>query len=214
MENIRKINYYEIVKRDWKKVFIITLIFVLIALLITLIQPFKYRADASILVLQKSSFSIDAYSAAKSEERTANKLAQVVYYGSFLDKVLASGYPIEREYFPQEERERRELWVDTINAYVPGGLSTLVVEIYHPDPNQAVQIAQAVAYTLTTEKDDYLAISDIDLKILDEPLASQYPAKPNILLNLFLGLVGGFIVGASFVVITYNPKRDKLFQHK
>ena len=210
MENVRPINHLDIIKRDWRKVLIVTLIVVLIALVFSLVQSFLYRSTVSILVLQKSSFSIDAYSASKSEERIANKLAQVVYSSSFLKEVLNSGFYIDKEYFPTDELKKRNKWSKTVEAEVPAGLSKLTFSIYHTDPNQALQISQAIAYTLTTEKREYIGIEDVDLKVLDTPLVSKYPVRPNILVNMILGVLFGLVLGLAYVVLTYNPDRDKL----
>lgn len=211
MENLRPINHLDIIKRDWRKVLIVTLIVVLIALVFSLVQPFLYRSTVSILVLQKSSFSIDAYSASKSEERIANKLAQVVYSSSFLKEVLNSGFYIDKDYFPTDELKKRNKWSKTVEAEIPAGLSKLTFSVYHTDPNQALQISQAIAYTLTTEKREYIGIEDVDLKVLDTPLVSKYPVRPNILANMILGIILGFVLGLAYVVLTYSPGRDKLF---
>lgn len=210
MENVRPIQYGEIVRRDWRTVLVVTLIVVLLAFVITLIQPFLYGSTVSVLVLQKSGFSIDAYSASKSEERIASKLAQVVYASSFLDKVLNSGFAINRGYFQTDEQKKRDQWGKMIETSVPAGLSKLEVTVYHKDPNQAVQIAQAIAFTLTAEKSQYIGIEDVDLRVLDTPLASKYPVKPNIILNLGLGIFIGIILGVTYVIVTYNPEKDKL----
>lgn len=212
MENIKPINHYHIVKRDWRKALVVTLVVVLLALLFSLVQPFLYQATVSILVLQKSSFSIDAYSASKSEERIANKLGQVVYSSSFLSQVLNSGFDIDKKYFPTDELSRREKWAKMVETDVPAGLSKLKISVYHTDPDQAMQISQAVAYVLTTDKKDYIGIDDVDLKVLDSPLVSRYPVRPNIILNVLLGLIVGAILGAVFVIVTYNPNDDKLFE--
>lgn len=210
MENVRPIQYGEIVRRDWRTVLVVALITVLLAFVVTLIQPFLYGSTVSVLVLQKSGFSIDAYSASKSEERIASKLAQVVYASSFLDKVLNSGFAINRGYFQTDEQKKRDQWGKMIETSVPAGLSKLEVTVYHKDPNQAVQIAQAIAFTLTAEKSQYIGIEDVDLRVLDTPLASKYPVKPNIILNLGLGIVIGIILGVTYVIVTYNPEKDKL----
>jgi len=211
MENVRPINHLKILTRDWRKILIVTLIVVFVSLVYSLVQPFLYRATVSILVLQKSSFSIDAYSASKSEERIANKLAQVVYSSSFLKSILSSGYYVNEEYFPSDEYQRRKKWSETVEAEVPAGLSKLNFSIYHTDPNQALQIAQAIAYTLTNDKREYIGIEDVDLKVLDTPLVSKYPVRPNILLNIVLGILLGLILGVAYVVLTYDSQKDKLF---
>lgn len=211
MENRRNISYNQIIKRDWRNVLVITLIIVLLSLVYTLIQPFKYGATTSILVLQKSSFSIDAYSASKSEERVANKLAQVLYSSSFLDKVLAANVNIDRNYFPTDEQKKRDEWQKTIQADVPVGLSRLDITVYHPEPEQALYISRAITDVLIRDKRDYVGIEDIDLNILDTPLVSKYPVKPNVVVNVLFSLMFGIILGFVFVVVRYNPEKDKLF---
>ncbi|NQT49686.1 hypothetical protein HQ571_03255 [Candidatus Kuenenbacteria bacterium] len=211
MENVKPINHLQIVKNDWRKVVAVGLIIFLLSLIFTLIQPFLYRATVSIFVVQKSSFSIDAYSASKSEERFANKLIQVIYSSSFLEKILYSGFDVDKDYFPADELQRRKKWNKTVEANVPGGLSKLEIQIYHPDPGQALQISNAVSYTLTNQKKDFLGIDDVDLKVLDSPLVSKYPVRPNVFLNLFIGIILGIILGIVFAVITYDPEKDRLF---
>ena len=39
------------------------------------------------------------------------------------------------------------------------------------------------------------------VKIIDRPLEPEFPSSPNILKNTFLGLVLGFILSASIVVL-------------
>jgi len=212
MENIRPISYTQIIERDWRKGFVVVLIVVLFSLIATLIMPFKFGSSVSILVNQKSGFSIDAYSASKSEERVANKLAQVVYTSSFLDKVLQYDTEIDRNYFSSDERERRKDWKSTIDADVPVGLGQLNLTIYHTDPAQAYLISDAAAKVLIRDRSEFIGIGDVELKILEYPLVSKYPLKPNIFLNFGLSIVVGIILAFAYIVLTYNPERDKLFK--
>jgi len=211
MENLRDINYWLVVRRDWRKLFFVTLAVVLLALSVTLIQPLLYRANVSILVLQRSSYSIDAYSAAKSEERTASKLSQVVYSSSFLTRVLMAGFAVNSNYFPSDERQRRMLWNKTIETDVPSGFSRLDISIYHPDPDQALIIAESVAQVLTAQKGDYISINDVDLKVLDTPLVTKYPVRPNIFLNIGIALLLGLLLGIVYIIASYNPLDDRLW---
>jgi len=202
MDNVRSINYLEIVKRDWRKVLVVCLITILIALVITLVQPFLYRATVSIFVVQKSSFSIDAYSASKSEERIAGKLAQVVYSSAFFEKVKTAGFDVERAYWPTDELKSRKQWNKMIETSVPSALSKLEISVYHKDPNQALAISKAIAYVLVEQKQNFIGIGDV---------VSKYPVKPSVVLNLIVGLIAGFILGIAFVIASYDPDRDKLF---
>lgn len=211
MLNIHNLDYPQAIKREWRKVLAATLIVVLAALVATMAQPLLYQSKESILILQKSSFSIDAYSASKSEERVATKLSQVVYSSSFLDEVLNSSASIDQSYFPDDEKKRRKKWSKTVEAKVPAGLGKLDIAIYHKDPNQALLISQAVAYVLTARKNEYIGIADVDLRLLDAPLVSKFPVKPNIIANIIFGLVAGFILGILYIIISCKPGHEKYF---
>lgn len=211
MNNIHTPDYPKAIRREWRKLLAVTLIVLLLALVATLVQPFKYQSTVSILILQKSGFSIDAYSASKSEERIATKLSQVVFSSSFLDQVLNSGYAIDKSYFPADEKERRKEWSKTIATDVPSGMSKLDISVYHTDPNQAKLISQAVAAELAGRKGDYIGISDVDLRVIDAPLVSKFPVRPNIFLNIILGLASGFIIGIISIIIGYKPEDEKYF---
>lgn len=211
MSNIHTPDYPKAIKREWRKLLAVTLIVLLLALLATIVQPFKYKAAESILILQKSGFSIDAYSALKSEDRIATKLSQVVYSSSFFDQVLGSGLAIDKSYFSADEKNRRKEWAKTIEADVPSGLGKLVITVYHTDPNQALLISRAVAYELTSRKSDYIGIADVDLRVIDAPLVSKFPVKPNIFLNIILGLASGFILGIICIIVGYKPEDEKYF---
>ncbi|MFA6537579.1 MAG: hypothetical protein WCT18_04265 [Patescibacteria group bacterium] len=211
MENVRPIGQDEIIRRDWRKIIIIALGVVLIAVIITLFQPFLYRSSLSVYVVQKSGFSIDAYSAAKSEERLATKLAQLVYSSTFFEKVANSEFNIDRNYFPIDEQKKREKWNRTIEANVPAGLSRLDISLYHTDPKQSLALAKAVGSILLNNKNEFIGISDVDLRILDTPLVSKYPVRPNIILNLLGSMIIGLLFGLAYVLLFYKQERDKLF---
>ena len=208
MKHYREIDYINVYKKNWNKALIVIIIVFLIGLGITLVTPFKYSAESSVLIIQKSSFSIDAYSATKSEEKIGKKLSQVISSSYFLDKVLSENLSIDRTYFGSDERDRRKVWDKTVDAYVPTGYSKLNFTIYHTDSNQALIISRTVAEVLINEEDDLIGIGDIDLKLLDSPLVSQYPQQPNIALNLAVSLFVGVILSFAYVILTYRPDRD------
>lgn len=207
MNNIVNVKYSLVLKKRWSFITVITLVVVLLSLIFSLVQPFKYESEVNILVIQKSSLGIDAYSASKSAERIGRNLGQIVYSSSFLSKVLNSGYEIDKSYFPAEEDQKRDFWEKTIATEVPANTTILHVSVFHEDKEQATIIAQAVAYVLDQEVEEYVGISDVDLKVVDAPLTSTFPVKPNIILNVILGLVVGFFLAVAIVMVTYSEAR-------
>ena len=66
---------------------------------------------------------------------------------------------------------------------------------------QAEQIAHAVAFVLTNEGWTYTSGSNSTIRLVDEPLNSRWPVRPNIPANAFAGLVLGGLLGVAYVIL-------------
>jgi uncharacterized protein involved in exopolysaccharide biosynthesis len=66
---------------------------------------------------------------------------------------------------------------------------------------QAEQIINAVAYVLTQKAGEYLSGSQVVVRVVDSPLNSRWPARPNIPANAFSGLVLGGLAGVGYVLL-------------
>ncbi|MCX6781355.1 MAG: hypothetical protein NT003_04580, partial [Candidatus Magasanikbacteria bacterium] len=140
--------------------------------------PLKYGAEARVLVSPHAIPGVDPYTSSKAAERIAQNVAQVVNTSDFFNRVISVGVGIDANYFPQDELQRRKVWQDTIEASSVYNTGILDVVAYHADKKQAEAIANAVAYVLTQSGNDY-AVSSADFRLIDKPIASQYPKKPN-----------------------------------
>jgi capsular polysaccharide biosynthesis protein len=215
MAKVAKVQYSKIIKRRWGFVTVVTLVVVLISLIFSLIQPFEYQSEVKILVIQKSAVSIDAYSASKSAERIGRNLGQIIYSSSFFSQILNAGFGIDQSYFPDDEDKRRKQWQKMIATEVPANTTILQIKVFHTDRDQATQIAKAIAYVLDQKAEEYVGIPDIDLKIVDAPLTSNLPVKPNFILNTALGLVLGFFIAIAALLISYSEDETahEVFHH-
>ena len=216
MEKLTKINYFFMFKRRWAFITMVTLLVVLLSLVFTLLQPFRYESSVKILIIQKSTLGFDAYSASKSAERIGQNLSQVIYSSSFLSKVLNAGYEIDKSYFPADEEKKRDEWSRLVAADVGAGTTILNISVYHPNREQSTIIATAITAVLQQNAGEYIGYPDVELKIVDEPLTSNYPVKPNVILNLVLGFVAGFFLAISILLVTYSEEReiDALFKRQ
>lgn len=206
MANIVRVNYLKLIRQRIGFITILTLFIVFISLVLTLIQPFEYQSQVKILVIQKTTGGIDAYSASKSAERIGRNLTQVVYSSNFLNKVINYESGIDNSYFPVAEDEKREFWQKMIVSEVPSGTTIINLDVYHQDPTQATLIANSVAQVLIRDVEEYIGLPDVELKVVDEPLTSNYPTRPNVVLNVILGLVVGFFFSLAVVLISYTEK--------
>lgn len=187
-------SYHAIYRGQFKRVLITTVIVGLLAGGLTFLRPLKYSAVTRLLLTQRAAFTLDPYTAIRSVELIGGNLADIVATSSFFEKILKTGYNIDQNYFPVNELQRRKAWLKTVEAYVIRGTGLLEIKIYHPDKEQASQIANAVVFLLNREGSDYMG-RDIGIRLVDSPLVSKYPVKPSVPLNILAGLVLGFLLG-------------------
>lgn len=198
------VNYFKILNQEKGTIIIFVIFGIVLSLLLSLVVTWKYSSTMRLLVVQRQT-SLDAYTALKSAERVGDNLSQIIYTSSFFDKVLDTKFSIDKNYFKQDEIKRRKQWNKMIYARVLRGTGMMEVVIYHPDKSQATQIANAIAYVLTTESGNYVGeVSAI--KLVDSPLESRYPVKPNFVANILSGLIFGFVIGSGYVLFVKTRK--------
>ncbi len=179
-----------------------------LALIITFVQPLRYSSTARLLILQSSS-SVDAYTASRAEERIADNLSTIVYTSTFFDQVMKAGFNIDQNRFPEDQNKRRREWGRAIDASVSRGSGLLTITAYNQDIQQAEQIVRAVAFVLTDRVDEYTSGSNIQVRLVDDPLNSRWPVKPNVPANAISGLFLGSFVGVLYVLLQTERLRRR-----
>jgi capsular polysaccharide biosynthesis protein len=209
---MEKINYSKIIKQNWRIITSITagvLILVFIFNLANLYLYPEYRSTVQLLIIQNQNQKLDAYTAVKSAQELGKNLSEVIYTTSFFDKVMSAGFSIDNV-FPADENKKRQMWRNMIETEVIPETGILKINVYHPQGKQAAQIAQAIAYILITQGQEYHGGgSDIQIKMVDSPLTSKYPVRPNILLNSFAGLIFGFVLAIMYIILKESRKIEK-----
>ncbi len=198
-------NYIISLRAHAKSVAIITMATVILSLLLSLLRPIEYGSTIRLLVIQRSALTLDPYTALQSAERIGDNLSQVVYTSTFLDRVIHSGFDIDQSVFKFDERKRRKQWGKMVHTEVARGTGMLTVTVYHKDKNQATQIANGIAYVLSVEGWQYTG-GDLQIKLVDAPLESRFPLKPNFLLNGSMGFVFGILLGFGYVFLGVDRK--------
>lgn len=193
-------DYSQILKRGWKRILLFGLLAALLGAGLSFIFPLRYSSTMRLLLIQKSLSQADPYTAMRAAERIADNLGQIVYTTSFFDKVMQAEFNIDQSVFKADENARRKQWSQMIATQVVRGSGMLVVTVYHTDRAQAEQIARAIAFVLTTEGWQYVGGGDLQVKLVDQPLQSKWPVKPNIPANAFTGFVLGVIIGSIYIL--------------
>lgn len=199
-------DYFTLVSKKKSTMAFFVFIFVILAIILSLIQPFKYGSSSKILVIQDSAGS-DPYLASKSTEYLSNILAKVVSSNSFFENVLNSGYYIDKNYFGDTIKGQMKTWSKTVSAKAINDSGIISLDVYHTDRSQAELINRAVAFTLQTKHGLYHGGGDsVSVKVIDEPIVSNYPVKPNLILNFGLALALGLIFSLIYIYLFPEEK--------
>ncbi len=186
-----------------------------LALIVTFIQPLQYSSTARLLILQDAGSGVDAYTASRSEERIADNLSTILNTSTFFDQVMNAGFDIDQSVFPQDASKRRKVWARMVRATVSRGSGLLTVTAYHRDVTQAEQIVRAISYVLTQRVGEYTSGGSVAARLVDEPLNSRWPVRPNVLVNVLSGFVLGGFVGVGYVLLqTERIRRRHQFVHE
>ncbi len=204
-------NYTETIRRGWKTIFLFALLTAAFAAAVSFAFPLRYSSTMRLLIIQNQLSASDPYTAIKAAERISDNLAQILFTTDFYDQVMDAQFNIDEKYFDIDERKRRKRWNDAISTRVLRGSGMLDITVYHTDPEQAEQISQAIAFVLTTEGWEYVGGGDLQVRVVDEPLVSRWPVRPNVPANAFMGFVLGGIAGTGYVIMRDGRRRTGLF---
>lgn len=208
-------NYLRDIMSSWHSVVMFGLLGLVLALIVSFVQPLRYSSTARLLILQDVGSSVDAYTASRAEERIADNLSTLLYTSTFFDQVMNAGFDIDQTIFPDDDSKARKVWGNMVNATVARGSGLLSVTAYHRDVDQAEQIVRAIALVLTEHVDEYTSGGSVSVRLVDEPLNSRWPVKPNILVNILSGFILGGFVGIGFVMLqTQRIRRRHQLVHE
>ncbi len=202
----------DLIRKKTQTILIFVLLFMAVALILSLIQPLKYESKSKILVIQSFPEGTDPYAASRSNKYLSMVLAEVVKSDSFYNEVLNSGFEIDGSYFKKTGLlggNEFKAWEETIAARSVDDTGTIEIFTYHTDKNQAVQIARAVNYIFKTRNQNYHGAGDkVSIKTINDPQVSSFPVKPNIAVNLGLALFFGLVFSLAYIYLYPDESYD------
>ncbi len=201
-------NFIRLLGRKRGTIFTIIFVIIVLTVGVSLIGPLKYGATSRLLVVQNTTGS-DPYTVSKSNEYLGNLFAQVAYSGSFYNLVLASPYDIDKNYFSGDYNGQMKIWEKTIRTKTLSDTGIIEINIYHPNPYQARQIALAVNDIMINKNSNYQGNgSGIKINVIDQPLVSNYPVRPNLPQNLVIALVASLILSLFYIYLFPEDRYD------
>ncbi|MFA5644641.1 MAG: hypothetical protein WC928_03920 [Patescibacteria group bacterium] len=209
-------NLTNLIRQKRSTLISIVLIFVLIGLLAILTQDFKYGVKSKILVIQEGAGRVDPFSVSRSVEYLSDLFTKVVYSNTFFEAVMSSDFNIDKSYFGDTSAKKIKNWKKTVATKSVEDSGIINIDVYHPDSYQAVQIALAVNHILISQHQNYHGLgTSVKISVIDQPVASTYPVKPNIVFSLLIVIAGGLFFGLVYIYLFPEKKYDlSLFVHK
>lgn len=194
-------DFLKIIKNRKTTVISITLIFVIIGLSLTLLQPLKYRSKSRLLILQPNT-SVDAYTIARSNEYVGGLISEVIYSGAFLESLKNSDLNYDRSYFNGTYKQNIKKWKKTVFARSGGDTGIIDIEVYHTSPEEARKISLAVNQLIISGNSPYkFDPKQNNINVIDQPIISSFPVKPSIPTNFLISLLFGLMAGCAYVYL-------------
>jgi capsular polysaccharide biosynthesis protein len=186
--------------------------FIIIALIGTLVQPLKYRSKSRLLITQPDT-AADAYAVARSNQYIGGLISEVIYSGAFLETLNSSDAVFDRNYFSGTYKQNLKKWKQTVFARSGGDSGIIEIEIYHTSPSEARQISLAVNNIIVSGQGPYkFTNNQTKISTIDQPVISTFPVKPNIPVNLLAGLIFGIIFGLSYVYMFPESQSERMLK--
>lgn len=179
-------------KKNLQTLLIYILVFIIIAVGFSLLTPLEYAVTSQVLIIHKSEPNLDAYSAARASEKLAQDLVGVMGSTSFLNTLAESQNIDTNTLLKGNERQKRQEWNNKVKVTANG--SILEINTYDANPTSAEFLNNAIIQTLITRGEDfYGGGQEVKLKMINAPLSSRFPTRPNFILNIILGIILGVL---------------------
>ncbi|MBU1178317.1 hypothetical protein KJ903_03805 [Patescibacteria group bacterium] len=195
-------TYTTLLKKYWYLVVIVVVLVTIGSFVISIVQKPEYRSSVRVLVIQKQAGQLDAYTAARSAETVAGILSKMIYTSTFFDQVMDAGFKVEKSDFSNDLEKRKQEWEKAVVTRVVEDSGTLEVNVYDQDQRQAEQLAYAIAYVMISKGDQYHGgAGQIEIKMVDNPVTSDKPVRPNVMRNTGAGFLLGLLASLSIMFL-------------
>lgn len=195
-------DFIKLINKRKQTVATIVILFLIIATIFTFIQPFKYASESKILVIQNFPKGSDPYAISRSNQYLSSVLAQIVNTNLFYNEVINSGFNIKTGYFPENVEKQIKLWNKTASAKTIGDSGLISIKVVHPDKYQSDQILRGINHVFKASHASYHGLGDqVSIKTVDQPHTSDWPAEPNVPLNLMMAFAFGLVFSLSLIYL-------------
>ena len=200
-------EFLSLIRKKKQTIFTLMLVGIMLTVVFSLAQTMKYSVSSRLLVVQNS-VGDDTYALSKSNEYLGNLFAEIVRSSSFYNQVLNSNYNIDKNYFSGSYSQQIKKWQKTVETKTQSDTGIIEISVYHPDVQEAKKIALAINNILINSNQSYQGGQNIRINIIDQPLASTYPNKPNLLYNTLAAALISFFLSIFYIYIFPEEKHS------
>lgn len=180
------------------------LIFIFISSFLTAFQKMEYSSTARILVIQNQQMQLDAYIASKASEAITKNISDAILSSSFRGQVIEK-YSDTPFVFYVNEKQKRNYWKKQIDVKIIPNTAILEIKVYNESAFNAEKHLNNIINTLLETHKDYHGAGDlIKLQIIDNPVTSTYPVRPNWFVNILMSLILAIFFNISFMMLFPN----------
>ncbi|MDP2838014.1 MAG: hypothetical protein Q8O53_01930 [Candidatus Moranbacteria bacterium] len=205
--SLRAVNKFFFLESSWRRSFVVTLVFVMLASLLFWLDTFRiYQSAVQILVVNKSREA--------ATEQVVENFAELSRNLSFYERVLASSDLIDDDFEGYTKDRRKAMWNETVMVKLRAGSGILVVTAKQDTAEKAKRLSLQTAQTLFAVAGLYYDIqNDIDMRIVDEPIVKPVLGRPipYVLTSLGSALVATvlFFLTLSLVPSFFGKRRSQ-----
>lgn len=192
-------RYLTIIKERWLLLLASTLVCGAAAVGLSFLPTQYYQSEVQLLIVQQQP-NVDSYTAQRAAEKIGKSLTSVIDTLNFQERVVITGY-ITSDQFSQNSGERKREWETLVDANVLPETGIIQIFGYGTQAGEAEDVALGVAQVLTSNSADYHGAGDtVSISVIDGPITSTRPVKPNIPLNGIAGAVLGFMAVFGYYI--------------
>lgn len=197
-------EFLSLLKRKWEWLLLTVTLCASAGYVYSTSQVSEYSSTARVIIIQKSLQGSDAFIAARSSERLSIILSEVMYSNSFFNDILATSSKITDD-FGNDPALRREEWQRQVKNRIDSDKGIIEIATYDKNKIQSAEILNGVLKLLIENGEKYHGSSNTEIRIIDEPLTSKEPVRPNTMFNTVAAGVLAFIgVLALFYLFSDN----------
>ncbi|OFV27117.1 YveK family protein [Staphylococcus sp. HMSC14C08] len=196
MENSLDLSkFITAIKKNWKLVLLLPIIFMLISVLITtfLMKP-EYEANTQVLVNQKEKNSELMAQEVQSNIQLVNTYSEILKSPRILDEVAKKN----KKYSASDIK-------GMLTVTTQAESQILNVNVENGSKKDAEKVANDIANVFSDKMPDIMNVDNVS--VLSSAKGAGSKVSPNLLLNLAIGLILGLIL--SLIVIVLKEMFDK-----